>query len=67
MNGKFYIAMGVTFLIDIIIYSIFPYFNSPSPSVGGLTIFYSYQIILLLVSTVLFAAVVLVFKENSKR
>jgi Protein of unknown function (DUF3311). len=67
MNGKFYIAMGIAFVIDIIIYSIFPYFNTATPSIGGLTLFYSYQIILLLVSTILFAAVVLVVRENGSK
>ncbi|AWS00166.1 hypothetical protein DFR87_11240 [Metallosphaera hakonensis JCM 8857 = DSM 7519] len=62
--NKFYLAMGIAFLIDIIIYSLYPVFNNSVPSIGGLTNFYSYQIILLVVSTALFAGVVLAVKDN---
>ncbi|BCS93983.1 hypothetical protein L3N51_00445 [Metallosphaera sp. J1] len=65
--NKYYLAMGIAFLIDIIIYSLFPVFNNSLPSIGGLTTFYSYQIILLIVSTILFAGVVLAVKENGGR
>ncbi|QKQ99190.1 hypothetical protein GWK48_01175 [Metallosphaera tengchongensis] len=65
--GKFYLAMGVVLLIDIILYSIYPLFNNSSPSIGGLTNFYSYQIILLFVSTILFAGISLAIKENGSR
>lgn len=63
-NDKiFYVVTLIVLLIDIIIYSIYPVFNSATETVGGLTIFYFYQIILLIVSSIMFAAVSLIFKK----
>ncbi|AEB94885.1 conserved hypothetical protein [Metallosphaera cuprina Ar-4] len=56
--------MGIAFLVDIIIYSLYPIFNNSALSIGGLTTFYSYQIVLLVVSTILFLGVVLAVKEK---
>jgi len=64
-NDKiFYVVTLIVLLIDIIIYSIYPVFNSATETVGGLTIFYFYQIILLIVSSIMFAAVSLIFKNR---
>ncbi|BCU68958.1 hypothetical protein [Stygiolobus caldivivus] len=63
-NKMFYIIALIVLLIDIIIYSIYPVFNSAAQTVGGLTIFYFYQIVLLVVSSVMFVAVSLAFKKR---
>ncbi|MFP3347643.1 MAG: hypothetical protein RXR17_09475 [Sulfolobaceae archaeon] len=64
-NDKiFYVVTLIVLLIDIIIYSIYPVFNSATETVGGLTIFYFYQMILLIVSSIMFVAVSLIFKNR---
>jgi hypothetical protein len=64
-NDKiFYVVTLIVLLIDIIIYSIYPVFNSATETVGGLTIFYFYQMILLVVSSIMFVAVSLIFKNG---
>lgn len=64
-NDKiFYVVTLIVLLIDIIIYSIYPVFNSATETVGGLTIFYFYQIILLIVSSIMYVAVSLIFKNR---
>jgi len=64
-NDKiFYVVTLIVLLIDIIIYSIYPVFNSATETVGGLTIFYFYQMILLIVSSAMFVAVSLIFKNG---
>jgi hypothetical protein len=64
-NDKiFYVVTLIVLLIDIIIYSIYPVFNSATETVGGLTIFYFYQMILLIVSSIMFVAVSLIFKNG---
>ncbi len=52
MNA-YYVAMGFAFLIDIILYSIYPVFNKVQPELLGLPFFYWYQILLLVITTVL--------------
>ncbi|MFP3189641.1 MAG: hypothetical protein RXR07_11600 [Sulfolobaceae archaeon] len=65
INDKiFYVVTLIVLLIDIVIYSIYPVFNSATETVGGLTIFYFYQIILLIVSSIMFVAVSLIFKNR---
>jgi archaellum biogenesis protein FlaJ (TadC family) len=65
VNDKiFYVVTLIVLLIDIIIYSIYPVFNSATETVGGLTIFYFYQMILLIVSSIMFVAVSLIFKNG---
>ena len=59
----FYISVLIVFIIDIIIYSIYSAFNSATETVGGLTIFYFYQIVLLVVSSIMMVAVALAFKR----
>ncbi len=55
MSGnKYYIGILVMFVIDIILYAALPLFNKVSPTIGGLPFFYTYQIIMLVVSSVLF-------------
>lgn len=65
VNDKiFYVVTLIVLLIDIIIYSIYPVFNSATETVGGLTIFYFYQMILLIVSSIMFVTVSLIFKNR---
>ncbi|EWG07977.1 MAG: hypothetical protein ASUL_02999 [Candidatus Aramenus sulfurataquae] len=49
----YYLAVGITFLIDIILYSVFSVFNKVQPELLGLPFFYWYQILMLVVTTVL--------------
>ncbi|MUN29553.1 DUF3311 domain-containing protein [Sulfolobus metallicus DSM 6482 = JCM 9184] len=42
------------FIIDIILYALLPVYNKVAPSIGGLPFFYTYQIVMLIVSSVLF-------------
>ncbi|MCI2413638.1 MAG: DUF3311 domain-containing protein [Candidatus Aramenus sp.] len=49
----YYLAVGITFLIDIILYSVFSVFNKVQPELFGLSFFYWYQILMLVISTVL--------------
>ncbi|MFP3260454.1 MAG: hypothetical protein RXQ22_06135 [Sulfolobus sp.] len=60
----FYIAAFVALVVDIILYSIYPVFNSSATSVGGLPVFYVYQLIMLVVSSILFLAVSLIFMSR---
>ncbi|MFP3202281.1 MAG: hypothetical protein RXR43_08580 [Sulfolobus sp.] len=60
----FYIAAFVALVVDIILYSIYPVFNSSATSIGGLTVFYVYQLIMLVVSSILFLAVSLIFMSR---
>ncbi len=60
---KFYLAMFITLIVDIILYSIFPFFNTISPELFGLPFFYWYQTILLVISSLMFLGITLVFKE----
>ncbi|WP_420894008.1 hypothetical protein [Sulfolobus acidocaldarius] len=55
--------MFIVTIIDIILFSIYPVFNNATMTFAGLTMFYFYQIIMLIVSTVLFVAVSLIFKR----
>lgn len=65
VNDKiFYVVTLIVLLIDIIIYSIYPVFNSATETVGGLTIFYFYQMILLIVSSIMFVTISLIFKNR---
>ncbi|BFH73709.1 hypothetical protein SJAV_16530 [Sulfurisphaera javensis] len=54
MKQKYYIAIFVAFLVDIILYSLFPIYNTATTSLGGLPFFYVYQIIMLAVTTVIY-------------
>ncbi|MFP3064946.1 MAG: hypothetical protein RXR59_05350 [Sulfolobus sp.] len=60
----FYIAAFVALVLDIILYSIYPVFNSSATSIGGLQVFYVYQLIMLVVSSILFLAVSLIFMSR---
>ncbi|MCY0850809.1 DUF3311 domain-containing protein [Sulfuracidifex metallicus] len=54
-NGsKYYLIMLFMFIIDIILYALLPVYNKVTPSIGGLPFFYTYQIFMLVVSSVLF-------------
>ncbi|BAK54360.1 hypothetical protein [Sulfurisphaera tokodaii] len=57
MKQKYYIAVLVALLLDIILYSIFPVYNIATPSIGGLPFFYVYQIIMLAVTTIIYLIV----------
>jgi len=53
-GSKYYLLMLFMFIIDIILYALLPVYNKVSPSIGGLPFFYTYQIVMLIVSSVLF-------------
>jgi len=55
--NKYYIAMFIALIVDIILYSIFPVFNKIEPSLGGLPFFYVYQIVMLVVTTIIYLIV----------
>jgi hypothetical protein len=63
MKTKFYLALFIVLIIDIILYSIFPFFNKVTPELFGLPFFYWYQTILLVISSLMFLGITLVFKE----
>ncbi|BBG22888.1 DUF3311 domain-containing protein [Sulfuracidifex tepidarius] len=55
MSGnKYYVGILVMFIIDIILYAVLPVFDKVSPAIGGLPFFYTYQTIMLVVSSILF-------------
>ena len=58
----YYWAIFLATIVDIILYSIFPIFNRVEPTVGGLPFFYTYQIIMLAVTTVIYLIVALFVK-----
>jgi len=51
IKAKFYLASFITLIVDIILYSVFPFFNRIYPELFGLPLFYRYQTILLVVSS----------------
>ncbi|MBW9141192.1 MAG: DUF3311 domain-containing protein [Candidatus Aramenus sp.] len=63
----YYLAIGITFLIDIILYSVFSVFNKVQPELFGLPFFYWYQILMLVVSTVLMVGASAVKNGEVKR
>lgn len=65
-GSSFYIAMFITLIVDIILYSIYPVINKQEPTLGGLTFFYWYQIVMLGVSSVLFFGVAYATKRGGK-
>ena len=58
----YYWAIFLATIVMIILYSIFPVFNRVEPTVGGLPFFYVYQIIMLVVTTVIYLIVALFVK-----
>ncbi|AWR93245.1 DUF3311 domain-containing protein [Acidianus brierleyi] len=63
IKTKFYLALFITLIVDIILYSVFPFFNRIYPELFGLPLFYWYQTILLVVSSLMFLGITLIFKE----
>jgi len=55
--NKYYIAIFIALIVDIILYSIFPVFNKIEPTLGGLPFFYVYQTIMLVVTTIIYLIV----------
>ncbi|MUM64321.1 hypothetical protein D1867_03440 [Acidianus infernus] len=62
MKKGFYLSLGIVLLLDIIIYSLYPLFNNVQPTLFGLTEFYWVQIVLLIVTSLLYFAVGYVFR-----
>ncbi|BFI74963.1 hypothetical protein [Sulfurisphaera ohwakuensis] len=60
MKQKYYIAVLIALLLDIILYSVFPLYNVVTPSIGGLPFFYVYQIIMLAVTTLIYLVAALI-------
>ncbi|MCY0859553.1 MAG: DUF3311 domain-containing protein [Sulfolobaceae archaeon] len=60
---NFYIVTAVVFLILIILYALLPLYNKVSPTIGGLPMFYWYQTIMLVVTSILLLIPVLLVKE----
>jgi len=67
VNSTYYVAMLVVAIIVTLLYSLFPIYNKINPTLGGLPIFYWYQILLLAVTTILSAVVVHFVKEEGER
>ncbi|QIW23500.1 DUF3311 domain-containing protein [Sulfolobus sp. S-194] len=57
MKQKYYIAVFIALILDIVLYSIFPVYNITTPSIGGLPFFYVYQIIMLAVTAIIYLIV----------
>lgn len=57
MNNRYYIAIFLALILDIILYSVFPVFNTVYPQVAGLPFFYVYQIIMLVITSIIFLIV----------
>ncbi|MBB5252769.1 hypothetical protein [Sulfurisphaera ohwakuensis] len=57
MKQKYYIAVFIALILDIVLYSVFPVYNIATPSIGGLPFFYVYQIIMLAVTAVIYLIV----------
>jgi len=53
-SSKYYLVILLMFVIDIVLYALLPVYDKVSPSIGGLPFFYTYQIVMLVVSSVLF-------------
>ena len=64
MASRFYLAIFLALLVDIVLYSIFPLFNRVTPCLLGIPFFYWYQTVMLAVSSVMFFVVGYVFKEE---
>lgn len=54
MKQKYYLAIFIALLVDIVLYSLFPVYNTATASLGGLPFFYVYQIIMLIVTTAIY-------------
>lgn len=66
MKRGYYLAMGVFLLIDIIIFSLYPLFNNAEPRLFGLTEFYWVQIILLIITSLIYFTISYAFRgENA--
>ena len=50
---NFYVLALVVFIIDIILYAVLPLYDNTT-IVMGMTMFYAYQIIMLIISSILF-------------
>ncbi|MCG2872346.1 MAG: hypothetical protein L7H12_01030 [Sulfolobales archaeon] len=61
---NYYLLALAVFVVDIILYAVLPLYNNANPSFLGLTTFYAYQIIMLIVSSLLFLIPVLLSKEK---
>ncbi len=61
---NYYLLALAVFVVDIILYAVLPLYNNAKPSFLGLTTFYAYQIILLIVSSLLFLIPALLSKEK---
>ncbi|ARM74743.1 DUF3311 domain-containing protein [Acidianus manzaensis] len=63
MRTKFYVAVFIALIVDIVLYSIFPLFNKVSPELLGLPFFYWYQTVMLVVTSAIFFGISYGVKE----
>ena len=63
---NYYVLAIIVFVIDIILYSLLPVYNNAN-EVLGMTMFYAYQIIMLVVSSALFLVAVLLGDRKKSR
>jgi hypothetical protein len=61
---NFYLLALAVLVADIVLYAVLPLYNNANPSFLGLTTFYAYQIIMLIVSSLLFLIPVLLSKDK---
>jgi hypothetical protein len=62
---NYYALAFVMFVIDIVLYVILPVYDNTSPSFLGLTTFYAYQIVMLIISSILFLIPAILSKNKS--
>ena len=63
---NFYVLALVVFIIDIILYALLPLYDNTAVTMG-MTMFYAYQIIMLIVSSILFIVPALVGDKKKSR
>ena len=63
---NFYVLALVVFIIDIILYAVLPLYDNYSVTMG-MTTFYAYQIIMLVISSILFLIPALVGNKSKSK
>lgn len=63
---NFYISTAIVFLILILLYAMLSLYNKVSPTIGGLPMFYWYQTLMLVITSLLLLIPVLLVKERDE-
>ena len=63
---NFYVLALVVFIIDIILYAVLPLYDNYNVTMG-MTTFYAYQIIMLVISSILFLIPALIGNKNKSK